>query len=724
MKKVIERHPFEVKIKTFLSLKNKKETIMEQEKLKDLLKQMTLEEKIGQMTQLTPTFFSESGEITGPMLELGLSLEQLNSIGTVLGTHTKEEVINIQKNYLEQSRLKIPLIFMADVIHGYETIFPIPLALASSFNPKLVKRMAHLSAKEAAAAGIHVTFSPMADLVRDARWGRVLESNGEDPHLNTIMTKAYVEGYQGDGLTNKQNIAACVKHFVGYGESQGGKDYNTVDMSDVVLFQDHLPSFKAAIDAGAKLVMSSFNLFRGVPVTASHYLLTEVLRDHLAFDGVVISDWAAVSELVQHRVADSKASASKKAFEAGVEIDMMTDFYLNSLPDLVKSGEVSEQMIDETVMRILELKNELGLFEDPYRGLNDNFTIEEDLRLESRKIATESMVLLKNNDQVLPLKPTEKIGLAGSKATSRDTLGAWSWIGEIDASIAIAEAFAETEMIVDLAEQIVDFDRFQLVDKVVIAVGETGTEAGEAASKTNIKLTPQDIETVKQIYQWNKNIVLVVYSGRPLDLTDIEPYVKAILYAWFPGSEAGRAIVDVLTGKTNPSAKLPISLPRSVGQMPLHYNHYSTGRPFNEENPTIRYMSRYLDVMEGPLYPFGHGLNYSEIELTEANIVDKQNKFIVHYTLSNKSDVDGQEVVQFYIRDCVSEVVRPVRELKHFEKVSVKANGFYQGSFEITIDNLAYVHSDLKRFTDPGKFELYLGFDSNAPKLGEWEYQG
>ncbi|MBF6625783.1 glycoside hydrolase family 3 C-terminal domain-containing protein [Aerococcaceae bacterium zg-BR9] len=697
---------------------------MEQEQLLALLQKMTLEEKIGQMVQLTPTFFSEDGEITGPMLEMGLNFEQLNSIGTVLGTHTKEEVINIQKNYLAQSRLKIPLMFMADVIHGYETIFPIPLAMASSFNPELVEKMAHLSAKEASAAGIHVTFSPMADLVRDARWGRVLESNGEDSYLSSKMTESYVKGYQGEGLINKQNIAACVKHFVGYGESQGGKDYNTVDISDVVLFQDHLPSFKAAIDAGAKLVMSSFNIFRGVPVTANRYLLTDVLRDKLNFEGIIISDWAAISELVQHRVADSKYSASKKAFEAGVEIDMMTDFYLHALPELVKSGEISEQKIDETVMRILELKNELGLFEDPYRGLMDQLSYEEDLRVESRSIATETLVLLKNQESILPIKPTDKIGLAGSKVNSRDTLGAWSWLGKIDESISIAEAFKDSELIIDVAEQIVDFDRFQTVDKVIIAVGETGSEAGEAASKTNLKLTLQDIETIKQIHQWNQNIILVVYAGRPLDLTDVEPFAKAILYAWFPGSQAGNAIVDVLTGRVNPSAKLAMSLPRSVGQMPLHYNHYSTGRPFNDNNPTIRYMSRYLDVIEGPLYSFGHGLNYSEIELSAAKIINGVDSLTINYTLTNHSDIDGQEVVQLYIRDCASEVVRPVRELKHFEKVSVDAHSTYQGSFDVQLVDLAYVHSDLTRYADSGTFELFLGLDSYAPKLGEWEYKG
>ncbi|MGO4937530.1 glycoside hydrolase family 3 N-terminal domain-containing protein [Fundicoccus sp. Sow4_H7] len=698
---------------------------MEQSELLELLEQMTLEEKVGQLVQLTPMFFSQQGEVTGPMTELEMTKEELFQIGSVLGTHTKENVIQIQETYLANSRLKVPLLFMADVIHGYETIFPIPLGLASSFNPELVKETAQLSALEATRAGIHLTFSPMADLVRDSRWGRVLESNGEDPYLSSQMTRAYVEGYQGDSLNDKDTLAACVKHFVGYGEAEAGRDYNTVDMSDLNLYQNHLPAFRAAIDAGVKLVMSSFNVWRGIPATANKYLLKDVLRDEMNFEGLVIADYAAVNELMNHRVAADKREATYRAFDAGVEIDMVTDFYQHALPELVASGLVEIEKLDHSVLKMLELKNELGLFEDPYRGLKDE-NLDRDMtpiRQKTREVAGESMVLLKN-DAILPIDVnTERIGLVGPKAASNDLLGAWSWIGDPSKTITIHEGLQNAGIEPNLVEREIDYVQLKYCDKVIVALGEISDEGGEGASKTSIALSKAQIELVKDVYHWNQNIVVVLINSRPMDLSAIIPYTKAILVSWFPGSEAGNAIADVLSGKVNPSAKLPMTFPQSTGQLPMSYNYLSTGRGINPYNHAQKYVSRYLDSDNAPLFPFGFGLNYSQIELDQVEIQQVDSTTIeISYQLTNNSDVAGAEVLQVYIQDKVTEVARPERELKYFKKINIAANETIQGKLTLGKEEFSYWHADLSFSMDPGKFDIFVGFDSLAPLAGTWTY--
>lgn len=702
---------------------------MKKSQLTDILGRLTLEEKVGQLVQLGPMFFSEGGEVTGPMQAMDMTKTELYQIGSILGTHTKEEVINIQETYLANATHGIPLMFMADVIHGYETIFPIPLALASSFDPKLVKRMASLSAEEATAAGVNVTFSPMADLVRDARWGRVLESNGEDPLLSSLLTKAYVEGYQGDSLLDPKTLAACVKHFIGYGEAEGGRDYNTVDMSDLVLYQNHLPAFKAAIEAGVKMVMTSFNTIRGVPASGNKWLLQDVLRRDLGFEGLIISDWASIHELINHRVAADKKDAAYKAANAGVEIDMMTDNYQHHLVDLVKEGLISQDFIDSAVRHVLELKNDLGLFEDPYRSVKNMTSdsvrdLQASLRQASREIASQSMVLLENKDNLLPLKPADKLALIGPLAESNDLLGAWSWIGKPQDSITIATGLQAQSKQVEIIKERHEYVKLKYVDKVIVALGEHSEETGEGGSKTHISLPQDQLDLLKEVYKWNQNIVLVLINGRPLDLTQVQQYSSSILEAWFPGSEAGHAIADVLFGHVNPSGKLPMSFPRSVGQLPISYNMLSTGRKINEHNHTQKYVSKYLDNENTPLYPFGYGLNYSDIRISEETLQVDDQAVTVNYTLTNHSQMAGQEVVQLYIKDVFTEIARPERELKAFEKVVLAAGESKQLSLTISDKDIAYYHSDLSESADSGAIELYLGLDSDAPLIGVWDYKG
>lgn len=703
---------------------------MNNSELKKLFNSMTLSEKVGQMGQVTPDFFSNEGETTGPVADIKLNTGELYSIGSILGTHKPEQVIDIQKKYLENNRLGIPLMFMADVIHGYETIFPIPLALASTFDTNLVKKVAQLSSKEAVGNGIHVTFSPMADLVRDPRWGRVLESNGEDPHLSSKLTQAYVEGYQGESLLHKNTLASCVKHFLGYGSSEAGRDYNTVSASDLELYQNHLPAFKAAIEAQVKLVMTSFNTVKGIPSSANKWLLGNVLRKELGFDGIIISDWGAIQELINHRIAEDSKEATRLAVEAGVDIDMMTSSYIKHLGDFIEDGEINIETINQAVWRILTLKNELGLFEDPYRGLmklenlDQNLdNIRKELEPITRSVASDSLVLLKN-EGILPIKTkSTKVGLIGPKAQTKDLLGAWSWIGDKSEVISIYEGLQEQFERLTLST-IDDTDSISKQDLVIVALGENSDESGEAASRSSIQLQQEQVDLLKKVYEINQNVVVLLINGRPLDLTNIVDYCKAILECWFPGTSGGAAIADVLCGRVNPSAKLPMSFPASVGQIPIYYNYLSTGRPKNESNKDEKYISKYLDIANDPLYPFGFGLSFSNFECGKVEFssgsLSKDVPIKITVTIKNLSNISGKTVVQLYIEDKIAEVARPVRELKGFTKVSVEPLGCEEVVFEITDKDLMYIHSNLKESADKGSFNVYIGFDSLAPKVGEF----
>lgn len=696
----------------------------------DLLKQMTLEEKIGQLLQLAAEFYSEKAEEkTGPMTDLGLTHEDINNAGTTLGISGAKEAIRVQKAYMENNRLGIPTILMADIIHGFRTIFPIPLGLGSSWDIEAAKKVAEVSAKEAAVSGLHVTFSPMVDLVRDPRWGRVMESTGEDPFLNSRFAEAFVKGYQGDDLKNDFfTVAACVKHFAAYGAAIGGRDYNTVNMSERQLRDSYLPGYKAALDAGAKLVMTSFNTVDGVPATGNKWLFREVLRKEFGFDGVVISDWGAVIELIPHGVAQDKKQAAELAIKAGVDIEMMTTCYIESLQELVEEKIVDEAVIDEAVLRILTLKNDLGLFENPHRGAD--VTLEKEVILSkehrdiAREVARKSIVLLKN-ETILPLSKQEKVAIVGPAASSDDVIGVWSWQGKKEEAISLAQGVSQLDAEYVIGKEVFDyFEPSQAAineavtlakeaDKVVLALGEQDWMSGEASSRSDIRLPQAQLDLFKAVQEVNPNIIVTLYNGRPLDLQGIDS-AKAIVEAWFPGTEGGSALADILYGEYNPTARLSMSFPETVGQVPVYYNYDNTGRPYKSGDE--KYVTKYLDVSNFAKYPFGFGLSYSEFAYTDFTLSSDEmtptETITVSITVENQSSITGQETVQLYIRDQVGEVVRPVKELKGFEKVTLQPYEKKNVQFTISEELLRYVHSDQTYASDAGMFDVMIGSNS------------
>lgn len=720
---------------------------MQQNQLEQLLSQMTLDEKIGQLTQVTGDFFSDKAEErTGPMSQLGLGDEELSNVGTVLGVTGAAECRRIQTEYMKRNRLHIPTLFMGDVIHGCRTIFPIPLALGSSWNEDAARKMAEVSAREASAAGIDVTFSPMVDLVRDPRWGRVLESTGEDPLLNGRLAAAMVKGYQGgddaEGLGERtDHVAACVKHFAAYGAAMGGRDYNTVDMSERVLHDMYLPGYKAALDAGAAMVMTSFNTVDGIPSTGNKHLMRDILREEMGFDGVLISDFGAVKELIAHGVAADETEAAKLSIEAGTDIEMMTICYMRHLREIVENGSVDEALIDEAVMRILKLKNDLGLFENPYRGVNEEteskVTLCDAHRQSAREIAGESIVLLRNERKTLPLDEGGHVALAGPFAASHDILGAWSWKGVCEESVTLRDALREADgsegwlsvaqhtgnpLDVDEAAVAEAVELAKRSDVIVLALGEPQEWGGEAASRSNISLPKTQIDlyhAVRDAAGDHCRVVVVLFNSRPLVLSDIAD-ADAIVEAWFPGTEGGHAVADILLGGVNPSARLSMSFPVNVGQIPVFYNCENTGRPFNPETPDEKYQSKYLDVSNDPAYPFGYGLSYSEFSYGPVAV--SSNEFAAGKPLeasvevANVSDVDGLETVQLYVRDIAARVSRPIRQLKDFKRVRIAAGETVTVRFTLDEADVRYVHPDLTEASDPGEFDVWIA--PNSRDLG------
>ena len=746
---------------SFFSVCNAQRKTIDQ-KVDSVLKLMTLDEKIGQMNQ-----YNGDWEATGPITKDGDKQNQVRKgmLGSMLNVTGVEHTRQLQEIAME-SRLKIPLLFGQDIIHGYRTIFPIPLAEASSWDTSVIKLSARIAATEAAAAGVHWTFAPMVDIARDPRWGRVMEGAGEDPFLGSVIAAARVRGFQGKGLGNTDAVMACAKHFAAYGAAIGGRDYNSVDMSDRTLWEIYLPPFKAAADAGAATFMNSFNDLNGIPATGNKYLQRDILKGKWNFKGFVVSDWGSIGEMINHGYAKDNYEAALEAATAGSDMDMESRSYINNLSKLVKDGKVKMALIDDAVRRILRKKFEMGLFDDPFKFCNkereqQQWNNSENLKAE-KMVAEKSIVLLKNDNHLLPLSkqtlPTglrrpEPLATARRQAKTialigpfikavRDNLGFWSYQWPDDSTRIVTQwkgvqnklgsnakllyakgceindssqaGFAEA---VEMAKQ---------ADVVIMSVGEASDWSGEAKSRSNIHLPGMQEELVKAVYATGKPVVVLINAGRPLIFNWVADHVPAILYTWWLGTEAGDAIADVLFGDYNPSAKLPISFPRTEGQIPIYYNYFKTGRPATSDSDRF-YRSAYIDLSIYPKFPFGYGLsytsfNYSDITLSGASM--KANQSIkAAVTVTNAGSYDGEETVQLYIQDIVGSVVRPVKELKGFQKIFLKKGESKQVSFTIDVNRLKFYNSGLKYIYEPGDFKVYIGGNSQDVKEATFKVQ-
>lgn len=701
------------------------------QKVDSLISLMTLEEKIGQTVQYS------GGKVTGtktarPRNE-HLDLIRKGKVGSFLNVFGAATTAEIQKIAVEESRLKIPLLFGMDILHGFKTIFPVPIAEASSWDPEIVKLSASLQAEEASSAGIHWTFSPMVDIARDPRWGRIVEGSGEDPYLGSLMAEARVRGYQGNDLSDPNTILACAKHFAAYGGAEGGRDYNTVDISERTLREIYLPPFKKAVEAGVGTLMSSFNEINGIPSSANPQLLNRILRKEWNFDGFVVSDWNSIGELIQHGIAVDLKDAAKLAFNSGVDIDMESDAYFDFLKTLIEEGVIPEESLNQSVKRIIKIKFRLGLFDDPFKYSNSEREIKtalnEKIIKTSREVAKRSIVLLKNKNGILPLsKNIKKIAVIGPLANSKDDpLGPWKAEGDSSNVISIfegiknklgnsAEIFYEPGCSIN-GKSRGGFEKARSIadqsEMLILCVGESRQMSGEARNRTNLDLPGIQEDLVKEMHKSGKPVIVVLINGRPLSINWISENVDAILEAWFPGIQTGNAVADVLFGDYNPSAKLPVTIPRSVGQIPIYYNHKNTGRPYN---PDSFYTSGYIDSGITPLYPFGFGLSYTTFNYGKIK-TDKMRMAIgdslrVNIDITNSGKYDGEEVVQLYIRDMVASVTRPVKELKDFRKVFIRSGEVARVEFVLSSDQFKFYDADMNYAVEPGKFKIFIGPDS------------
>lgn len=707
------------------------------QKVDSVLKLMTLDEKIGQMNQ-----YNGPWAATGPLTNDDKLLDQVKEgkVGSMLNVTGAKRTRELQ-HLAMQTRLKIPLLFGQDVIHGYRTIFPVPLAEAASWDMKLIEQSARIAATEAAASGVHWTFAPMVDIARDPRWGRVMEGAGEDTYLGSLIAIARVKGFQGKGLGQTDAVMACAKHFAAYGAAVGGRDYNSVDMSLRQLYEVYLPPFKAAADAGAATFMNSFNDLNGIPATGNKFLQRDILKGQWKFKGFVVSDWGSVGEMIPHGYAKDNYQAAMLAANAGCDMDMESRSYIQNLAKLVKDGKVKRSVIDDAVKRILRKKFEMGLFDDPYKFSNEEreqqqWNNPEHLTVE-REMARKSIVLLKNENQTLPLsKQTKTIALIGPfiRAVS-DNLGFWSYDWPDDSSRIVSvydgiknKVSNDTKLLYAKGCNINDsittgfaeaVETAKQADVVVIQVGEARDMSGEAKSRSNIHLPGVQEELIKAVMATGKPVVVMINAGRPLIFNWTADHVPAILYTWWLGTEAGNAIADVLFGDYNPSGKLPMSFPLTEGQIPIYYNHYSTGRPAKNDSDRF-YRSAYIDLSLYPKYAFGFGLSYTHFEYSNIKLNSSSfkpgEKLTATVTVKNTGDYDGEETVQLYIQDLVGSVVRPVKELKGFQKIYLKKGESGEITFTITTEMLKFYNDKLQKIYEPGDFKLYIGTSSHDVK--------
>ncbi|SUJ24102.1 Periplasmic beta-glucosidase precursor [Sphingobacterium spiritivorum] len=726
-----------------------------------LMSKMTLEEKIGQLNLVT------GGEATtGSTVSTGVEGKiKSGAIGGIFSMSTPQRIRTAQDLAVKQSRLGIPLIFGMDVIHGYKTIFPIPIGLASSWDMNLVRQTAQIAATEATADGINWTFSPMVDISRDPRWGRFSEGNGEDPYLSSKIAVEMVKGYQGNDLSANNTLMACVKHFALYGAAEAGRDYNTTDMSLHRMYNEYLPPYKAAIDAGAGSIMTSFNDINGVPATANKWLMTDLLRQQWGFQGMVVTDYTAINELIDHGLGDLQ-QVSALSLKAGVDMDMVGEGYLGTLKKSLEEGKVTQADIDRACRLVLEAKYKLGLFEDPYKYCDVNRAKNNILTKahlsKSREVAAKSFVLLKNDKQTLPFTKKGKIALVGPLAnTGTNMPGTWSVSADLEHTPSLLQGMKDvlgnkvtiqyalgTNLLDDPAyqERATMFGRTiprdnrseqELIaeavkasegaDAIVAALGESSEMSGESSSRTEIGIPANQQRLLQALLKTRKPVVLVLFTGRPLTLTWENEHVPAILNVWFGGTETGKAVADVLFGDVNPSGKLPATFPKNVGQIPLYYNAKTTGRPLEQGKWFQKFRSNYLDVDNDPLYPFGYGLSYSAFQYNNLRLstskLQKQGKIKVTVDVKNTGKYDGEEVVQLYIRDIVGSVTRPVKELKGFQKITFKAGETKAVEFELTEEDLKFYNEKLEFVTEPGEFEVYVGTNSRDVLTSKFELQ-
>jgi len=724
------------------------------QKVETLLSKMTLEEKIGQMNQ-----YNGFWDFTGPAPKGGHAekkYEDLKNglVGSMLNVRGVKDVTAVQKVAVEESRLGIPLIIGFDVIHGYKTISPIPIAEAASWDLAAIKRSAEMAALESSAAGINWTFAPMVDISRDARWGRVMEGAGEDPYLGSKIAEARVNGFQGNNLSLNSTIAACAKHFAAYGFAEGGRDYNTVDIGTSTLYNMVFPPFIAAKNAGVKTFMNSFNELNGVPATGNKYLQRDILKEKWAYDGFIVSDWGSITEMIAHGHAKDGQHAAELALNAGSDMDMESYLYVKHLGDLVDDKKVDLNFIDDATRRILKVKYELGLFDDPYKYCDlereKEITGSKEINDAALDIAKKSIVLLKNKNNLLPQKKEgQKIALIGALATDKTSpLGSWRIAADDDTAISVFEGlsqysgntiayskgadltYGKTEFVTELNINTTDKSEFKKAkeiaknaDVVVMVLGEHGFQSGEGRSRTSLDLPGVQQELLEEIFSVNPNIVLVLNNGRPLTINWADENIPAIVEAWQLGTQSGHAIAQVLYGDYNPSGKLPMTFPRNVGQVPLYYNYKNTGRP-NLPGPDSVFWSHYNDEENTPLYPFGYGLSYSTFKysnLSVTNNFEKNSKIEISIAVKNIGDVEGKEVVQLYIRDKYASITRPVKELRGFELLNLKAGETKVAKFELTEKELGFYDNQGKWIFERGEFEVFVGGNSQTQNKKSFE---